>query len=71
MQEAAQLTKALLDALELHSFQKRVAQSPVVVPITSKLDWDTVKDFRRQSFNICPNVSGSIHLQERCAQPSR
>lgn len=47
MQEAAQLTRALLDELGLKSFLKTSGGKGlhVVVPLTPRDDWDTVKDF--------------------------
>jgi len=47
MQEAAALTRALLDELGLRSFLKTSGGKGlhVVVPLTPRDDWDTVKDF--------------------------
>jgi bifunctional non-homologous end joining protein LigD len=47
MQEAAQLTRTLLDELGLTSFLKTSGGKGlhVVVPLTPRDDWDTVKDF--------------------------
>ena len=47
IQEAAQLTRALLDELVLASFLKTSGGKGlhVVVPLTPRDDWDTVKDF--------------------------
>ncbi|HJV60596.1 MAG TPA: DNA ligase D [Albitalea sp.] len=47
MQEAAQLTRALLDELGLASFLKTSGGKGLhlVVPLTPRDDWDTVKDF--------------------------
>jgi bifunctional non-homologous end joining protein LigD len=47
LQEAAQLTRALLDELGLASFLKTSGGKGlhVVVPLTPRDDWDTVKDF--------------------------
>lgn len=47
MQEAAALVRALLDELQLHSVLKTSGGKGlhVIVPITPKWDWDTVKAF--------------------------
>lgn len=47
LQEAAQLTRALLDELGLVSFLKTSGGKGlhIVVPLTPRDDWDTVKDF--------------------------
>jgi bifunctional non-homologous end joining protein LigD len=49
MQEAAALARALLDELGLTSFLKTSGGKGlhVVVPLTARDDWDTVKDFSR------------------------
>ncbi len=47
--EAAELTRALLDKLDLQSFLKTSGGNGlhIVVPLTPRDDWDTVKDFSK------------------------
>ncbi len=74
MQEGANLTRALLDQLGLKSFLKTSGGKGlhVVVPITPKDDWDTVKALAKSIVeHMAQTLPGALRRQERTEESRR